>query len=232
MSRTAPAVVTMCLLAVASLGGCGDRDGEPRATAPSPTAPATSPVSTPSPSPARPAREYTKADLEAALLTRRDLPAGYRVDTQLAVEDLASVAFSQCPSEYSAKAGYLEGARATTGRVWSTTTGRFIVQSLTLLPSGLDNNLYPFRTALASCTSWVVEHRTHKLTMANYGPYGDESLSFAITVTEREMNFTNAVIYVRTANIFMALRITVVGYRAPADAKAIFDQAVHKLPRP
>ncbi|HET8660397.1 MAG TPA: hypothetical protein VFM55_15525 [Micromonosporaceae bacterium] len=171
--------------------------------------------------------------MNAAMLTLRDL-AGYRTDTQLTVEEIAGSTNSHCEPEAIGMVRYREGATAIAGAEWfSPTTGLLIIQALTLLPARRSNSLDPIREALAGCATWQRENRTYTLTATDYGPYGDESLGFLLTIQEGgEPPTAYATVYVRTGNLFMALQVLGAGRTTPLGAEAIFDRAARKLPRP
>lgn len=223
MPRTILKVTTVWALAIASLTACTAGNETPSKAAAS-TVPTTATASsTPS---ASPAKQYSKADLDAALLAGPDLPAGYVVDRQMSSGDAAT---SSCTDEAIALDGYRRDAKVTTGTAFSKPSGELVIQSLTLMSGEVDNNtLAALKKAVARCTTWTIDKSTYTLVQADYGPYSDESFSYRVTVVS-EVPVVFAMVFMRKANLLMAVQVAAVGNSAPKDAKTIFDNAARKL---
>src|SRR5436309_5346306 len=171
MPRTAFRVGVVWALAVASLTVCGAGNKTASTTTASPAPTTVAASSTPSPSVAK---QYSKADLDAALLVGSDLPTGYAVDGQLSSGDAAT---SSCTEEAIALGAYHGDAKVKTGTAYSKTSGEYVIQSLILMSGEVANNtLAALKKAVARCTTWTLEKSAYALTQANYGPFGDESL--------------------------------------------------------
>jgi hypothetical protein len=227
MPRTILTATTVWALAVASLTACSAGKETPDTTTGS-TVPTTTASSTPTttassnPSPSL-AKQYSKADLDAVLLLRPDLPAGYTINNQL------SFTTSSCTDEEIALDAYRKDAKVTAGTAFKKTSGEFVAQSLILMSGEVANNtLAALKKAVARCTTWTIDKSTYTLTPADYGSYGDESLGYQVTVTSG-ISFVFANVFVRKANFLMAVQVGAVGNGVPRYTKAVVDKAAGKL---
>jgi hypothetical protein len=219
MRRTIVAVAVGAL-AISPLAACDKSNAPPTTTI---TATSTT-TNTPSLS----ATSDTKADLDAALLTLTDLPPGYTPNTEVGPDYTVS---SGCSDEAITLDSYRKDAQAKTGTAFSTTSGRLVVQSLTLLSGDIENNtLAALKKAVARCGTWNIDRSTYTMSKADYGPYGEESLSYRVTVTS-EVPFIFDIVFLRKANLLVGIMVAGQGSAPPKDARAIFDTAARKLPK-
>ncbi|HZM79454.1 MAG TPA: hypothetical protein VFC19_27300 [Candidatus Limnocylindrales bacterium] len=220
--RTTIVAVTIWALATSSLAtACS---GGSKSNAP-PTTTNTATTNAPSTSVAT---SYTKADLDVVLLTLADMPAGYTPNTEAGPD---YPVMSSCMDEAIALEGYSSDAQAKTGTAFSNTSGRLVIQSLTLLPSDVENyTLAALKAAVARCTTWKVDTNTYTMTKADFGPYGEETLSYRVTV-KSEVPFVLDVVFLRQANLLVGVMVVGTANTTPKHAKVIFDTAVRKLPK-
>lgn len=220
-------VVAAWVLAIASLNACSA--GNKTTSETTPSAVPTTVTASNAPSSSVP-KEYTKAVLDAALLAGSDLAAGYSADPQMSSGDGVG---SSCTAEASALDGYRRDATIKTGIGFTTTTGRAVFQSLTLMSGDVANNtLAALKKAVATCTTWVIDQQTFTMGQADYGSYGDETFSYLVTVKTTAKNgapFVLATVFMRKGNLLMVVQVSAIGSDAPSDAKAIFDKAANKL---
>jgi hypothetical protein len=162
------------------------------------------------------------------LLIGSDLPAGYTINKEMASGDSV---MSSCSDEASALHDYQTSAKVKTGTAFSKTNGQIVVQSLTLLSGDLANNtLAALKKAAARCTTWPVEKSTYTMTKANYGPYGDESFGYQVTV-KGDVLWAFAIVFIRKANLLLGVMVGAIATATLEDAQAIFAKAAGKLPK-
>jgi hypothetical protein len=138
---------------------------------------------------------------------------------------------SGCTDEAFTLDSYRKDAQAKTGTAFSTTSGRLVVQSLTLLSGDVENNtLAALKKAVARCSTWNIDASTYTMSKADYGPYGEETLSYRVTVTS-EVPFVLDIVFLRKANLLVGIMVAGQGSAPPKDARVIFDTAVRKLPK-
>ena len=217
-------------LAVGSLTGCRADNHTPStaATATTPSAPSsTAPAAAPGTSNAPSAKADAKTDLKSSLLTLVDLPTGYAVDRENVSEDPP---MSGCTEEAFAMERYRTNAKAKAGVSFSKMSGDSVTQSLTALSDAPDNTLTALRNAVARCTTWTIDKNTFTMTKADYGTYGDETISYRVAV-KGELPFAFAMVFIRTANILDAVMVGGVGDAPPRNALVIFKTAAAKLPK-
>jgi hypothetical protein len=65
---------------------------------------------------------------------------------------------------------------------------------------------------------------------ADYGPYGDETLSYRVTVKD-DISWSYDIAFVRKANLLAGVMVGNIGNGASKDARAIVDKVASKLPR-
>jgi hypothetical protein len=206
---------------ISPLSGCGETSAPPAMTTP---ATAATPISTMN----APSASDVKTDFGAALLTLADMPTGYTPDAQAGPD---YPVMSSCPDEAIALDSYRKDARATTGTAFSTTAGQLVVQSVTLLSGDAqDHTLLALRNALTRCTSWSISGRVYSMSKADYGPYGDETLSYRVTV-KGEVPFVLDIVFLRKANLLMGVMVVDQGSQPPKDAHTVVETAVRKLPK-
>lgn len=220
--RTIVVAVAALALATYPLAACSKSNAPPSTTT---TATTTSTASAPPSSSV--GASYTKADLDAASLTLSDMPAGYTINTEAGPE--YSV-MSGCTDEAIALNSYRQDAQATTGTGFSTTSGQLVVQSLTLLSGDAENNtLAALKKAVARCSTWNIDTGTYTMSKANYGPYGQETLSYHVSV-KSEIPFVFDIVYFRKANLLVGVKVAGPGSATPKNAQTIFDTANRKPP--
>ena len=226
-ARTIITVAAALALAIASLNACSAGTETTSKTTPS-AVPTTVTASNAPTSSA--AKEYTKAALDTALLAASDLAVGYAVDPQMSSGDGVA---SSCTVEASVLDVYRRDATIKTGIGFTTTAGRAVFQSLTLMSGDVANNtLAALKKAVATCTTWVIDQQTYTMSKADYGSYGDEAFSYLVTVKTTAKNgapFVLVITYMRKGNFLMVVQVSAIGSDAPNDAKAIFDKAANKL---
>jgi hypothetical protein len=157
------------------------------------------------------------------------MPAGFAPDAQA---DPGSV-MSGCTHEAIVLEGYRTVAPAKAGTAYSTTSGQMVAQSIILLSGDAETStLVTLRQAVALCTTWSIDKSTYTMSKADYGPYGDESLGYRVTV-KSEVPFVFDVVFVRKANLLMGVMVLVAGQGSspPKGARAIIETAVQKLPK-
>jgi hypothetical protein len=173
------------------------------------------------------AKQYTKADLDAALLVLADLPSGYKIDQGLTSS--ADRVSSGCTYEAIALESYRYGVTVKTGTAFSTTSGKAVIESLSVLTADAgDGTLGPLKKAVAACSTWTADRNTYTLTQADYGAYGDESFGYQVSVTGG-VAFVYVIVFVRKANVLMAIDVNAVGTGVPKDTKTFVDKAVGRL---
>lgn len=220
MRRRVITAIAVWALAIGQLAACSKSNGTPSTTT---TTATTITTATPSGSTAK---AYTKADLDAVLLTLADMPAGYALNPLAGPE---YTVMSSCADEAIALDGYQTGALAKTGTSYNTTSGQLVVQSLTLLSGDIaDNTLAALRKAVARCTTWTIEKSTYTMAKADYGPYGDESLSYRVNA-QSEGPFVLDIVFVRKANLLVGVMVAGQGTGTPKDAQAVFDAVARRL---
>jgi hypothetical protein len=230
MPRTILTATAVWALAIGSLTACATANHQPT-TSPTPTAPASSTPTTAGASSTPAVKSYTKADLNAAMLTRSDLPTGYTVDPKQQAN--VDTMVSGCDDEALALQSYRADAVAKAAVYFSNPSGQSVIQSLTLLSGDVANNtLAALKKALAHCTTWNYDKTTFTMGKADYGPYGDESLSYRITVNSNGgIPYVMDVVFMRKANIFGVVMVASTGSGTPQDARAISNKAAGKLPK-
>lgn len=221
--RTTITAVAVWALAISPLVACGKSDPPPRATTTTTTTATTNATNAPS---AAVATSYTETDLGAALLTLADLPTGYTPNTEMGPD---YAVMSSCSDEAIVLDSYGKDAQAKAGTAFSTASGRLVVQSLTLLSADVENNtLAALKEAVARCSTWRFDTSTYTMSKADHGPYGQESLSYRVTV-KSAVPLVLDVVFLRKANLLVGLMVAGQGSAPPKDARAILDTAVRKL---
>lgn len=222
--RTTIVAVAVLALATCPLAACSKSDVKPNGS--TTTAAITPTASAP---PAKPVgASYTKADLDSALLTLSDLPSGYTLNTEAGTDHSV---MSSCSEEAFALDSYRKDAQATAGITFNTTSGTLVVQSLILLSGDAENStLVALKNAVARCSTWSIGTSTYTMSKASYGPYGEESLSYRVTV-KSDVPFVLDVVFFRKANILVGVMVGNAGSATTKNAQTIFDTASRKPPR-
>ena len=216
MASNVWAAAAACAWLAFALGACDA--GDPSAPTATPTVPGSSSSA--------PARDYAGSDLNAALLTGSDLPADYAIDNQLRSGETV---LSSCPEEALALDGYRRDAKASAATAYSNDSGQFVVQSLVLLSADTSTvTLGALKQAVSRCTTWTIDRATYTLTQKTLDTYGDESIGYRVSVADK-VPFTFAVLFIRRANLLMAVQVGTVGTSPPGNATAVFDAANRKF---
>jgi hypothetical protein len=212
--RRALVAVTVALCAVGSLSGCGSDE--------SPSGSANRPAGAPS---ASPARQYTKTDLQGALLRTPDLPAGYVDQNPGKFAPPDPRVFTTCLADLGGASGAPVEAE-----FQNQAAGRTVQQALTLLPPG--TTLREIESKLKRCTEGfgIPGSGPGVVTRTDHGSYADETLGYSIRLPGNGFSATEVMVFMRKGTVLGALSIGGYGDGPPPDTKAILTKAAAKLP--
>jgi hypothetical protein len=153
---------------------------------------------------------------------------GYAIDQNLA-SNAADAVSSGCTYEAIALQSYRGGATVKTGAAFSKTSGESVSEAISVLtPVAGNSTLDTLKKAVAACSTWTVDQDTYTLTPADYTGYGDESFGYQVSVTGT-VAFVYVIVFVRHANVLMAIDVTAVGTGVPKSTKTFLDKAAGRL---
>src|SRR5258706_12178822 len=232
MRRAMLTITALSSLVVASVTACSAGNKTPSAATVSTIPTTASAPSSPPPSVtgsgSAVAKQYAKADLDAVLLVLADLPSGYTIDQGLS-SSAGDAVSSGCTYEAIALESYRRGVTVKTGTAFSKTSGEAVTEALSVLTADAgDSTLGTLKKAVAACSTWTVDQNTYTLTQADYGAYGDESFGYQVSVTGG-IAFVYVIVFVRKANVLMAIEVNAVGTGVPKDTKTFVDKAASRL---